>query len=323
MLDFLNSHPRGRTSPVRDRPTLDIILEMRNTYWLPLVVLSAISSLSFLFTRSVSQTLSPIFTADVRALLGGGCVIAYSIATGIRLDWRSNFIPYLVIGCLNFALPFFLYSYAARYLPVAYLAILNATAPMFGAVVSAWFLKEKFAWSGSIGLLFGLAGVAVICETGFRSQAGTDFLKGSLACIAGALSYALAGTYVRRRASGLSATAISGGTQFLAGLLMVPFAAASLPVAPVPVAVIVNLAMLAIVNSAIAYLLYFRLVLAIGATRALTITFLAPAFSACWGFMFFGERVSGRMVAGSLLVLLSVYLVNHQPKPAPTLETNT
>lgn len=296
---------------------------MRQTYWLPLVVLSAISSLSFLFTRSVSHTLSPIFTADIRALLGGACVIAYSLTTRIRLDWRANFVPYLVIGCLNFALPFFLYSYAARYLPVAYLAILNATAPMFGAIISAGFLRDKFAWTGSLGLLLGLAGVAIVCQTGFRHAADMDFLKGSLACIAGALSYALAGTYVRRRASHLSAVAISGGTQFLAGLLMAPLAAASLPVSPVPAATIVSLVMLAVVNSAIAYLLYFRLVLAIGATRTLTITFLAPAFSAIWGFMFFGERVSERMIAGSLLVLLSVYLVNHQPRPVPALGKNT
>jgi drug/metabolite transporter (DMT)-like permease len=287
---------------------------MKNTHWLALIVLSGISGLSFLLMRQVSPTLPPILVADARALLGGACIIAYAVAKKSDLDWRENHIPYLVIGCLNFALPFCLYSYAAKYLPVAYLSILNSTAPMFGAILSALVFREIPRLTTVLGLLGGMAGVAMVCMAGFSQQFNIGFGIGMLACIAGALCYAITGAYVKHFASRLSPIAISGGAQFAAGLLMVPFAAAYVPKDPVAGTVVASVLVLAVLNSAIAYLIYFRLLLLIGVTRTLTITLLAPAFSASWGFLFLGERLSLWMIAGSVIVLLSVFLVNREQR---------
>src|SRR3954464_12914938 len=128
-----------------------------------LVTLAAIWGASFLFVRIATPVFGVVATADVRMLIAGGALAAYYALTGFDAEWRRWWRYYLAIGILNSVLPFLLYGYAALDLTVGLLAVLNATSPMWGALLSAVVLRERMSGRRIAGLLVGVAGVALVC----------------------------------------------------------------------------------------------------------------------------------------------------------------
>src|SRR5919204_4211539 len=108
-----------------------------------LVTLAAIWGASFLFMRIAAPAIGPVATADLRMLIGGTALLLYFAASGFDAQWRRWWRFYLVIGLLNCAAPFLLYAYAALELSAGLLAVLNATAPMWGALLLALILHER------------------------------------------------------------------------------------------------------------------------------------------------------------------------------------
>jgi drug/metabolite transporter (DMT)-like permease len=130
-----------------------------------------------------------------------------------------------------------------------------------------------------------------------------------LAALGAALCYGLAGAYMKRWASAVPARGMAVGTQLVAGILLIPFIPLVPPTAVPDVHIVASMLALGLVCGAVAYLLYFRLVADIGATGALTVTYLIPVFGVLWGALFLGEAVTMPMIAGGVLVILGTVLV--------------
>jgi drug/metabolite transporter (DMT)-like permease len=268
-----------------------------------LVTLAAIWGASFLFVRIAAPVFGVIATADGRMLVAGFALAAYYLLTGFDAQWRRWWRYYLAIGALNSVFPFLLYGYAALDLTVGLLAVLNATSPMWGALLSAIVLRERMSAGRIAGLVVGIAGVALV-----SGAEGSGRWLAVLAGLGAAFCYGLTGVAMRRWARDTTAKGMAAGSLLMGGLVLAPLLLVVPPAWPgMPVA----LAMLALglVCGSVAYILYFRLMADIGATGALTVTYLIPIFGVAWGAIFLGEAVTPAMLAGALVVILGTVLV--------------
>ncbi len=273
-----------------------------------LVLLAAIWGGSFVFLRVVAPALGPIVTADLRVLIAWGALTIYFRAAGIDVGWRRFWWQYLVIGAFNAALPFFLFAFAALHIPASYSAILNATSPFFGALFAWLWLGEKITFLKSVGFVFGIAGVGLV--TGVApAAAGGSTTWAMAACLLAAMSYGFVSVYTKKFAAAANPRAIAGGSQLIAGLLLLPLTPLAPPTGPVTVFIAVNMCLFALLSSGVAFLLYYRLIADIGPTRSLTVTFLMPAFTMIWAGLFLGETVTTGMILGCGLILAGTALV--------------
>jgi drug/metabolite transporter (DMT)-like permease len=280
-----------------------------------LVTLAAIWGGSFIFMRALAPVLGPVLTATSRVAIAGVALIAWFRISGFDGQLRQHWRTYLVVGVVNSALPFLLFSFAAVHLPASYSAILNSATPLFAALLSAIWLDERMTAARGIGLAAGAAGVALVTGAGPVAP-GPMFGVAVAACLCAALSYAVAGTWVKRNAVGVKPMAIAGWSQVFAGAALLPLAAFAPPPGALTPAVLGNVLGLALLCSAVAYLLYFRLIADIGPTRAMTVTYLLPLFAMVWSVLFLHETITLPMLAGCALVVGGTALVIRRPRPA-------
>jgi len=288
---------------------------MRHADLIRLLVLAAIWGASFLFMRIIAPVLGALWTAEVRVALAGMAMLAFMAATSRPMHFRSNWRQYLILGTLNSALPFALYSYAALTLPAGYSAILNATSPLWGALVGAAVLGEKLTARKIGGLVTGVVGVAFLVRLG-PAQFSSQVMIAALACVAAALCYGIAGAYSKKKSAGIAPPLMATGSQLGAALVLLPFLSLSPVRGEVTPLVLLIAALLALLCSAVAYFIYFRLIADIGPTKALTVTFLIPLFALVWGALFLHEAVNLNTLIGCALVVLATWLVVFQPAPA-------
>jgi drug/metabolite transporter (DMT)-like permease len=187
--------------------------------------------------------------------------------------------------------------------------MLNATVPLWGALFAAVWLGEGMTPRRAAGLLLGVVGVGVLVGwSPITMTAGTILSIGAI--LVATCSYALAGVYAKRRLAGVPASTLALGQQVGAlawlaapALWRLPHAHATRPAA-------LALLALAVLSTALAYVLYFHLVAAVGPTKTSTVTYLLPLFGMVWGAIFLGEPLTAGMVAGLVIVIGSVLLVN-------------
>ncbi len=271
-----------------------------------LVALAAIWGASFLFMRIVAPVLGPVLTAQSRALVAGVALGGYFWLTGFDARWRRWGGHYAVVGMLNSAFPFLLYAYAALYLPAGLMAVLNATAPMWGALLAAMLLGERLTARRAGGLALGMAGVALIS----RPQPGESAaLLAIAAALAACFLYGFAGVYLKRWAADAPGRGMALGTQLASGVLLIPFVPLAPPAGAPGAFIAACVVALGLLCGAVAYVLYFRLIADIGPTRALTVTYLIPVFGVLWGALFLHETLSLTMLGGAALVILGTTLV--------------
>jgi drug/metabolite transporter (DMT)-like permease len=272
-----------------------------------LIALAALWGASFIFTRSASPEFGVLPTAWVRVQLGGGILLIYFAVIGFDVGWRRNWRRFALIGVLNSSVPFSLFAFAALYIPASYSAIFNSTTSLFGATLAALWLAEPMTSRKLGGLLMGIAGVALVAGLG---GADTDlhFFIAVAACLGAAICYALASVYVRKYADDIEPRAIAGATQSMAGLMLLPLLLIDQPKS-LDSTVALNLAGLAVLSSAVAYLLYYRLLANVGPSKALTVTFLIPAFAMLWGAVFLNEAVTLTMLLGTAVIIGATALV--------------
>lgn len=271
-----------------------------------LVLLAAIWGASFLFTRITAPVLGPVLTAEARTLIAGIALAAWFAYTGYSAQWRRWARQYIVVGILTSALPFLLFAYSALSLTAGLMSVLNATSPMWGALCSALVLREGLSARRVAGLAVGVIGVALVTRP---EAAGQLALPAVLAALGAAFCYGLSGAYMKRWASGVPSRGMAVGTQIVAGVALAPFIPLVPPVAAPGAFIIASVLVLGLVCGAVAYLLYFRLIADIGATGALTVTYLIPLFGVLWGALFLGETLTLPMLAGGVLVVLGTVLV--------------
>ncbi len=281
---------------------------MKSADYARLVALAAIWGASFMFMRVAAPALGAIWTAEARVLLGGLALLAWFRVIGFDPGLRRHWRYYLAIGMVNSAVPFALYAYAAIHLPASLLSILNATSPMFGMLFGALFATERVTLRKLAGLALGAAGVALVAQPG-GFQADAAFTLAVVAALGACAGYGLTGVLVKRWGQGVPARGVAAGNQLAAAALLAPLLVLAPPAALPSLLVIGNVLALALLASAVAFLIYFRLIADVGATRALTVTFLIPAFGVLWGSLFLGEALPAGMLAGGVSIVAGTVLV--------------
>ena len=276
-----------------------------------LLTLGAIWGASFIFQRVAAPALGALWTSEGRVLLAGLALAAWFRVAGFDPQWRAHWKAYAAIGLVNSALPFSFYGYAAIHAPAALLALLNASAPLFGALFSLALLGERLTLVRVAGLACGLGGVALVARPDL-AQASPDFGWAIAASLAACACYGFNGVVMRALGHGAPARGIAVGSQLCAALWIAPLLPfAPLPAMPTPL-VAASVLALALLCSAVAYLLYFRLIADIGNTGALTVTYLVPAFGVLWGWLLLDEAVTPGAIAGGALILAGVLLVTRR-----------
>ena len=273
-----------------------------------LIGLAAIWGASFLFLRIAAPVLGTAWVTELRISIAAVAMLAYARAFGYRLDFRRNLPAYAVIGMLQVALPWSMYAFAGHHLGASYLALLNASTPSFSAVFGALWLGEQLTRRVTLGLAFGALGVALVVGFGPVEVTSRVLISAAL-CIAGSAGYALTGIYMKKRAAHVSPFSLTLGTLLTAAPLLLPF----LLMAPVPSAPTLKIALavlgLALLGSAVAFVLYFRLIADIGPTKTQTVTFITPLFGILFGVVFLDEELRPAMLLGGALILAGTALV--------------
>lgn len=267
-----------------------------------LVALALLWSASFAFYRVLVPALGTLPTALFRVLLAGLALVAWLALTGQRADLRTHWRAYLFVGLANSALPFVLYAHAAHTLPASVMAILNAATPLFAALLAARYLGEALDARRLGGIALGIAGVALVTGGGPVDATRAGGLAVA-ACLGATLCYAVSGVWLKRRGAGIAPQALAGWSQLAAGVALLPALPFAAVPGPVTGRVVANVLALALLCSALAYLLYFRLIRDVGPTRAMTVTFLIPVFGIAWGALLLGEAVTPAMLAGTAMIV--------------------
>jgi drug/metabolite transporter (DMT)-like permease len=273
-----------------------------------LVALAVVWGLAFVFIRVAVPPLGPVALTVIRTLLAGCALLLVAHAVGIRLGWRTRWRRFLAFGILNSAIPFMLISAAEKAMTAAFTAILVATAPLFGALIAAVWAGEPLTARRVGGLLAGVAGVSLLVGW---NPAGTELPPAwsIAATLAAAALFGVAANYTRLKIRDIPPLATAAGSQLCAGTLLLPLVAAVPPAAmPAPVAW-ASAAALALLSSALAFVLYFRLIANVGPVKTLTVNFLSPLFGVTGGVVLLGEPVTANMVAGTAVILAGTALV--------------
>jgi len=272
------------------------------------VVLAALFGASFLFMRIAAPYFGPWWTAELRVGIAALVLTGATLLTGRSLMLTHEWRRFLVAGAFNSALPFALFSYAAIHIPAGYSAILNAIMPIWAAVFSALLLGERLTWRVFAGVASAMAGISLLVRLGPVALSRETVLAG-LACVVATIFYGFAGSYTKKYLTGLPAHAGAANTMIGAAVVLLVPALLTVPPAMPPVKAWLAVAGLACFSSALAFFIYYQLILRIGATQIGAVTFVLPAFGIFWGWLFLGEPVTTGMLGGFALVGLAAALV--------------
>lgn len=283
-----------------------------------LVFLSAIWGGSFIFLRITAPEFGPLLTATLRTLLAGLALMAFARMTNVRMNWRANMKPYAIVGLFAGAIPFSCFSFAALHLPAAHSAVLNATAPLFGALFSTLWLAERLTLGKLAGLLLGVVGVAILVGAGALAL-NSATLAAVAACLLAAACYALSSIIVKKtgQSGSIHPIGMATGSLALGGLLMLPTVPVSLPPVMPSLLAFSCLTAMALLSSGLAQALFIPLIVKVGPTRAMCVSFLIPLFSMLWGVIFLHEALRWSTLIGGAVVLMAMGLVLTASHPEP------
>jgi drug/metabolite transporter (DMT)-like permease len=291
-----------------------------------LLALAALWGASFLFMRVAVPSLGPVVLADARVAIAGVALLAYAAVIGARPALRARWRDYLLLGAINAAVPFTLLSAAELEIEASLAAVLNAMAPLCGAIVGAVWLGQRVTGTAKIGLVLGVAGVALVVGLS-PFTIDLPFIAAVVACLAAAFAYGIGANLVKLRFTGEPPLALAIGQQLAAALVLLPLVPL-VPVRATPDATdIACLLALALASTGIAYLLYFRLLAELGPTGGMTVIYVVPVFGVLWGAVFLDEAIHLSTIAGGAVILVSVWLITRRsaavPVPGPPAEAMT
>lgn len=266
------------------------------------VALGAIWGSSFLFMRLGGTEFGVLPTAGMRVAIAAVTLMPILWFSGQWAALRRHARPIMFIGLLNSALPFVLFAYAVSSISTGLSAILNATVPLFGALIAWVWLKDRPSKTRIVGLAIGFVGVVLLASDKASFKPGGSGWA-ILACLLATLCYGYSASFTRKYLDGVPALALATGSQVGAALgLALPtfwLWPARNPGLTSWLAIIV----LGLVCTALAYGLYFRLIDRLGPARAVTVTFLVPVFAIIYGTALLGEELTlWMLLCGAVVV---------------------
>jgi drug/metabolite transporter (DMT)-like permease len=278
-----------------------------------LIALAAIWGASFLFMRIAVPEFGPLTLTTLRVGIATLCLLPLVMWHGQMPAMLTHWKAIAIVGLFNSALPFVLFGIAALAINAGLSSIFNATAPLWGAVIAWLWMRDKLSASRMLGLFIGFVGVVFLAWDKASFKPGEHGVSVGLAigaCLLATLCYGFAANYTKQRLAGVPPLAVAAGSQAAAmTALLLPglwFAPQSMPGASAWGSVVV----LAILCTAVAYLLFFRLIAHLGASRAITVTYLIPVFAVLWGALFLREEVTLSMAMGCAVILVGTALAS-------------
>ena len=280
---------------------------MKKSLMVEFVALGAIWGSSFLFMRLGGAEFGAVATAGVRVFIGALVLLPILWFSGHWNVLRKNAAPILLLGFMNSALPFVLFAYAVLSISTGLSAILNATVPLFTALVSWLWLKERPGNSRLLGLAIGFIGVLLLAsDTASFKPGGTGWAV--LACLLACASYAVSAAFTRKYLTGIHPLATAAGSQLGAMLVLALPTLLFWPARNPGLVPWLALAAVGVICTAGAYILFFRLIEKIGPVRAVTVTFLVPVFAIIYGTVFLREALTPWMLMCGVVVVCGTAL---------------
>jgi drug/metabolite transporter (DMT)-like permease len=272
-----------------------------------LLLLAAIWGGSFLFIRLSVGDFGPIALSGMRTLIAGAALLPVLLWRNkiamLRDYWRSI----IIVGLFNSALPFIFFNFATMTLPAGTMSIINALTPLWGAAIAWVWLKDTLPPLRMLGLMVGFAGILVLVwdRLSFHDTAS---IYAVIAGVAAPIFYGIAASYTKKYLMDADPIATAAGSLIAAGIVLLPFTLYMWPTTPISMTAWAAVVGLGLVCTAIAYVLYYQLLIRVGPPRAMTVTFLIPVFGVLWGWLFLGESITLRIVLGGGVILLGTAL---------------
>ena len=291
---------------------------MKTKHWLAFIGLGLIWGSSFLWIKIAIQEMGPNTLVAYRVLFGllfGIVVVLFQ-----RAKWPSTFkewLPLLVLGLTNIAIPFFLISWGEQAIDSGVASILDATVPLFTILVAHFLLHDdKMTVPKVLGLLMGFAGVVVLMSKDIGASSGS--LLGQAAVIIASVFYAASSIIARKYTEDTPAIFRSVGPLISATAVMwlATFVVESPVKVPTLPLIWVALLWLGILGSGFAFILLYYLIHEIGPTRATMVTYLFPLSGVTLGVLFLHEQLTWQVATGAVLIILSLVVANWTPKQA-------
>jgi drug/metabolite transporter (DMT)-like permease len=282
---------------------------------LRLLSLAAIWGASFLFMRIIAPVIGTIPTAFFRVSIAAVGLLVILGLMRISWDFKGKLKTVMLLGVINSGIPATLYSVAAQVLPAGYSAIFNATTPLMGVLIGGLFFHERLTAAKLGGVFLGLLGVGILTRAG-PVAFDMELLMGALACLLATTCYGFAGFLARRwldQAGGLDSRLSAVGSMLGATLFLLPLFGYSVISQPPESwgswSVWLSLLGLGLVCTALAYIIYFRLLSSVGPVKSMTTTFLIPPFGVLWGALLLDEPLSMAHLYGGVLIAAALWLV--------------
>ena len=281
--------------------------------------LSLIWGGSFLAIKLTVQDMSPTVMLLFRSI--AGFVALALIVLALRkpmfgAGWRSRIVGFAIMALPTRVIPWVAIGWGEERISSGLASILNSTTTLWTAVLIYWVMPtERPSLVNYVGVVVGLAGVVVLVYPELSAHGVSGDVLGALAVVVASLSYAVNALYQRRKMRNVSIFEVSLGQLAASVLIAIPIAAPSLPYIhfqPLSMAAVIALGA---IGTGVAYVLYYYIINTLGAVRAAGVTYVVPITAVFWGALLLHEEVSMSVVAGMVVILAGILLVNLRRMP--------
>ncbi len=285
--------------------------------WLQLTLLGAIWGASFLFIRIAAPSFGAFALVATRTLVAAFVLIGYALITRqpFLAQIRERWVGFLVLGLLNSALPFTLITSAELTLTAQMAAILNAATPFFAALTGALWFHDPLTRKKVGGIALGLFGVVLVVGLS-PIPLESAVLIAVLMMMGASLGYGFSSNVTKVHFKHVSPISLAIGQNFAAGMILLPLAILNPPQAEIPTNALFSVLALAIISTAVAYLISFSLIKRVSATSMTTVTMLVPFFSVLWTALFLHtDEIGIGQIVGLLVIVVSITLITNTRLP--------
>jgi drug/metabolite transporter (DMT)-like permease len=274
---------------------------------LELLLLASLWGASFIFMRIGTPEFGPVLFMALRTLTASLFLLPIVFFSKKQSEFNGYKAKIFIVGIFNTAIPFVLFGYATLTLSGGLTSVLNATTPMFGAIVAYLWFRDKMTISASFGLLVGFVGVYLLMLDKI-TLGQQNILLPTLAALSASLCYGISASYTKKYLTGLSSTVLASGSQISATLVLLPISLFFIPAQLPSTSAIMSVLLLGVLCTGVAYIIFFHLIANLGPARAISVTYLIPAFGLLWGSIFLDEVITSSMIIGCGFILTGVAL---------------
>jgi len=276
----------------------------------PLIELPLLASIwgaSFIFMKLGGSEFGPFLFMALRTLIASLFLVPIFLLNKKHHDLSGYYLKIFIMSMFSTAIPFVLFGWATLTLTAGITSVLNATTPMFGAIVAFLWLKDKLSLSAVLGLILGFIGVYFLMYDKLVI-AQENVMLPTLAVMLASLCYGISANFTKRYLTGVKPLALATGSQVSATIMLLPISLFFIPDTMPSNSAITSVLLLGVLCTGIAYIIFFRLITFLGPTKAISVTYLIPVFGLFWGVIFLNEIITSWMMLGCGFVLTGVAL---------------